>query len=470
MATRPQAPKPRPATRPAPVMSKANLAPAATVAAVPVAPTVVKSASPKKEKLTLGKKMGAGSLTISIIFHAILLILAAFLILKIVPKNEPVVDFMPNGGGGGSPGEKISQRKRAMVNPVDLARVSAQGVQSNFTLPPPDNSNMVSVGALNSGGMSGGLGGSGAGGGRGDGTGTGFGSGMGPGLGGGNGTATPFGMIDPKANGLIGVFYDTKQDTKRKPTNISVPELRELITSFTNRGWDQKILSTKYYQAPHKLSQTRIFMPMISADEAPAAFGCDSEVKGKSWIVIYRGLVVPPKAGKYRFVGAGDDVLVVRFNRQNVFDYGYTLGTVTYHVNGKFKALTKDGSPDKDLESKLKRATGIQYPVEYFRYDTTGTYNNALGGLAIGPEFEVRANTSYPIEILISEIPGGYFGANLLIQEMGTSYKKTSNGTPILPLFRADATLPEAKGKDLPPFDPKSPIWKVVPGSGLREI
>jgi hypothetical protein len=477
MATRPKAQKPRPAPRPAPVVpTKPNAAPGITratpaIAIAPVPVVEVKSTSPKKkEELTLGKKMGAGSLTISVIFHAILLILAAFLILKIVPKNDPVVDFMPNGGGGGSPGEKISQRKRAMVNPVDISRVAAQGVTSNFTLPPPDNSSMASVGALSSGGISGGLGGSGSGGGRGDGKGTGFGSGMGPGLGGGNGNANPFGMLDPNANGLVGVFYDTKQDTKRKDTGIDSSKIHQVLINFTTRGWDQKTLSTKYYQAPHKLSQTRVFMPMISADVAPAAFGCDKEVKGKHWIVVYRGTVIAPKSGKFRFVGAADDALVVRFNRQNVFDYGFRFGSVEFHINSKSNQLIKGGNPGKELESQLKRAKGIEYPIAHYQYDTTPTYNQALGGLAIGPQFEVRANSSYPIEILISEVPGGNFGAILLIEEMGADYKTTSGGAPILPIFRTDSTLPEAKGANLPPFDPNSPIWRVVPGSGLREI
>ena len=70
--------------------------------------------------------------------------------------------------------------------------------------------------------------------------------------------------------------------------------------------------------------------------------------------------------------------------------------------------------------------------------------------------------------MLITEIPGGHFGAALLIEEIGaTPAKKDSKtGSPILPLFRTNYALPKAediKGDgDTVPFDPLGIVWQSV--------
>jgi hypothetical protein len=412
------------------------------------------------------RRMGGGSLTISIIAHAILIVIAAIWIYDAYPKEaEPVVDFLPQSGGGGQPEKPAATKKRANMMPMDAARVAAVGVSSGFVLPEQSmDSTMTSVGDLSSGQLSGGLGGSGTGGGRGDGHGTGTGSGMGPGLGGNAAGMTPFGTLDLSGSGLVGVFYDTKQDPKGKPTNISDQGVRDLIAEFTSKGWNEKALSSKYYQAPQKLHQTRIYMPRISADSAPAAFNC-KEVQARNWIVVYRGTVVPPKSGKFRFVGGSDDALVVRFNKKTVFDHGYTIGTVAMSMSNLLPIL--NGTSKGDVVEKAVRKAGVmRIPITYYEYDTTPNYNAAIGGLAVGPEIEVSAGSRYPIEILLSEIPGGHFSASLMIQETGVEYKKAANGSPILPIFRLDRTLPKDGGNDdAPPFDPDGPVWKVVADS-----
>ncbi|BCU77766.1 hypothetical protein [Luteolibacter sp. LG18] len=421
----------------------------------------------EENKPSVWKKLGGGSLSISIIVHAILLAVGVVWIFQIIPATEQKVDFMPKGGGGGSPGVKeVSNKKQraTMTNP-NTPRMAAKGVASTFTLPEPDAaSSMSSVGSLSSGGLSGGLGGSGSGGGRGDGHGTGFGSGTGPGLGGGAGTMSPFGMVNPNANAMIGVFFDTKQDPKRKPTDMTPEKLRDVIKEFTNQGWNERSLENKYYKADQKLYQTRVYMPVMSANEAPKAFNCEKEVQPSRWLVIYRGDVVAPKSGKFRFVGAGDDVLAVRFNKKNIFDHGYTQGTTALYVPGKVDVLAGK-KEDREVE-RIIRGGAMRVPVTLYKYDTTANWNNALGGVAVGPEFDVTAGSTYPIEILISEIPGGLFGAALMIQEEGATYQKASTGSPILPLFRTDGSLPDAKGKDnAPPFDSQGAVWKISPTS-----
>jgi hypothetical protein len=419
-----------------------------------------------KSNRSYWRKVGGGSLTISLIVHAVFLILALLWVWESIPKEKREVPFLGQSGGGGNPNRETMSKKRASMSPVEAPRIAAAGVSTGLSLPEPTaSSTITSIGSLSSGEISGGLGGSGSGGGRGDGSGKGFGSGMGPGLASGAPAASPFGSIDPRSQGLVGVFFDTKRNQKGEPTNITEPEVRSLVAEFTTKGWKERSLSSKYFQAPQKLKLNRIYMPRLTADVAPAAFNC-KEVEPRFWIVIYRGTVVPPKSGKFRFVGAGDDAMVVRFNGKNLFDHGYTLGTMGISIANLVPILNGSAKSDS-IEEIVKKSGAMKIPITYYRYSTTSQLNEAIGGFAVGPEIEVKAGQSYPIEILISEIPGGFFSASLLFQESGVEYPKTPEGSPILPIFRFDQTIPDGTNQDdAPPFDPNGPVWKVVESRG----
>ncbi len=417
-------------------------------------------------------KLGGGSLSISIIFHLILLVIAVLLVVKIIPPEKPkVVDFMGKSGGGGSPASESQARKqRVQMMQPNMARVAAVGAMSNMVLPEPEEmSQMTSIGSLSSGGMAGGLGGTGSGGGKGTGTGTGIGSGAFAGMSDGTGTKNPFGglSLDPRA--LVGSFYDLKQTSNRKPTGLSDAQVQSTINDFVNRGWRESSLK-KFFKAPRKLYQSKLYIPMMEANAAPAAFEVSKEVEPSRWVVVYRGVVTPPVSGKYRFVGAGDDILVVRFNGTNVFDHGYYSGTLPMPISGNIAAL-KGEADNSQIKRQLRRDYPMDKPLKTYTYDSTKNYNDNIGGLAVGPEFQATAGREYPIEILLSELPGGKFGADLLIEQVGTQYQKAATGSPILPLFRLDNSVPEeTKADNAPPYDPNGPVWKVVSGSGFSDI
>jgi hypothetical protein len=272
--------------------------------------------------------------------------------------------------------------------------------------------------------------------------------------------------MEPSANALTGTFYDLKQDRNGKSTNVGeatafndiVNQSREILHDFVKRGWNERDLA-KFYQAPQKLYQTKIFMPSMGANEAPKAFGCEKEVQSSRWVVVYRGTVRPPKTGKYRFVGAGDDVLAIRFAGKMVFDYGYESATANLKLHGNLSRLKDDS--DRDWK-RLRRELTMPSPVE-IRPQGSLRLVNDIGGLAVGLEFEANASTDYPIEILISEIPGGLFAAYLMIEEVGATYQKDGSGSPILPVFRLDSN-PPPPGEG-PAFDPDGPVWKLsAPG------
>lgn len=427
-------------------------------------PNIPAAIPAERAKISYWRKIGGGSLTISVVVHVVILVLGLFWILQVIPPpKEKTVDFKPGGGGGGSRELPASKTRSQMVKSA-MNRVSAVGVSGTFTLPDPQNNVSLSkLGALGASG-GGGLGGGGSGGGRGEGIGRGVGDGMGDGMGTGlAGKFNPFGMLSQTPNALIGTFYDLKQTDKRKPTGITNEQTQEVIRDFVNKGWKETSLSREYFQAPQKLYQTKIYIPLMQAEGAPAAFNCEKDVQPSRWIIVYRGSVTPPKTGRYRFVGAGDDVLVVRFNNRHVFDHGFYGGTTGLHLSRMINVLTGEND-DRDLQRRL-RDSPMKIPVEFYKYPTTNDWNRAIGGLAVGPWFEAKAGTSYPIEILLSEIPGGLFCASLMIEQVGENYEKSSTGSPVLPLFRLDHQSPAVTTDDnAPPFREDGPAWKITEG------
>jgi hypothetical protein len=422
------------------------------------------------------KKLGGGSLSISLIIHGVILAVGLILIIQVIPApKKPPVDFMPSSGGGGDPGanNKVKTKQRKAMSST-APRVAAKDAVGSFTLPEPDSSDISALPNLSSGSISGGLGGSGSGGGKGTGTGQGFGSGAGIGLGNGTGKMNPFGVMEPANNALVGTFYDLKQSKNGKPTPLGqetnwgqiIEKYRSVVYDFTKRGWNERQL-TEYFQAPQKLYQTKIFMPSMEADAAPKAFG-QNTIAGSRWVVVYRGTVMPPKTGKYRFVGAGDDVLAVRFAGKNVFDYGYesATGNISFAANKqKLEVAAKDRGWEHD-----RKDVAMPEPMQIYRYGSlSDRHTKDIFGVAVGLEFEAKEGTPYPIEILIGEDPGGFFFGYLLIEEIGAQYKKDPSGSPILPLFRLDNNPPPVL-KPGPPFDPNGPVWKLGGGRGKMTI
>ena len=422
------------------------------------------------------KKLGGGSLSISLIIHGVILAVGLILIIQVIPPpKKPPVDFMPSSGGGGDPSanNKVKTKQRKAMSST-APRVAAKDVSNGFSLPEPDSSDISSLPNLSSGSISGGMGGSGTGGGKGTGTGQGFGSGAGIGLGNGTGKMNPFGMLEPANNALVGTFYDLKQTKSGKPTPLGqetnwgqiIEKYRSVVYDFTKRGWNERQLA-EYFQAPQKLYQTKIFMPSMEADAAPKAFG-QNAIAGSRWVVVYRGTVMPPKTGKYRFVGAGDDVLAVRFAGKNVFDYGYesATGNISFAANKqKLEVAAKDRGWEHD-----RKDVAMPLPMQIYRYGSlSDRHTKDIFGVAVGLEFEAKEGTPYPIEILIGEDPGGFFFGYLLIEEIGAQYQKDPSGSPILPLFRLDNN-PPAVPTPGPPFDPNGPVWKLGGARGKMSI
>lgn len=385
-------------------------------------------------KVSLWRRIGGGSLSFSVLFHVVLLIVGVFWVLRIIPpETEKVVDFMPNGGGGGESAAPATNMKKqqALMPSVKMPRVIAQGVTSSFTLPDPDEgSSLAAMASLSSSGLaSGGLGGGGTGGGRGEGDGKGFGNGTGFG-GSGGGKGNLFGMPG-MTDSMAGYIYDLTQFKDGKPSPYK--ELfREancewqdpLVAQFYKKGFPDSMLE-KYYRGPEKLGVHQILIPCSKDITAPKAFGAEGKMSSGAWVIVYRGRVCAPESGEIRFCGTADNYLGVRLNNKNSL----------YYASGAFSGI--------DL-SPTEAVPGLRMPI------------------ARGPWIRVDKGRWYDMSIVIGDA-GGVFSALLYYERKGDEKNKVLFRTQNVPWQE----VLELDGKffpgvnDLPKdLDPNSPVWE----------
>lgn len=101
-------------------------------------------------------------------------------------------------------------------------------------------------------------------------------------------------------------------------------------TSNTNSFFDEvveKFLSSGEVAlrkiSPKRVAKTFpfIYFPTFNRDSLLEIFEIPSRsVHGEAWIGLFKGRLVPQESGRFRFVGLGEDVLMVRVNRKAVLD------------------------------------------------------------------------------------------------------------------------------------------------------
>lgn len=218
---------------------------------------------------------------------------------------------------------------------------------------------------------------------------------------------------------LVGTFYDLKQTPSRQPTDMGLTEEEKRSPKFEIQSpqamryaavlkefvktWNPSLLNG-YYRAPETLSTPQIFIPVIKAEDAPKAFGVEKEVQARRWIVIYKGKVAAPETGTYRFVGAGDDILLVRIKGINVLD-----GSLSAYYPIDPSANSKD----------MMAGPGPTTPLRHGRW------------------FDLSAHSFEDIQIVIGENPGGESSAFLLIERKGAHFDNRRDANfPAYPVFQ----------------------------------
>jgi len=419
--------------------------------ATPVEPVAEPLARPKR---TLWQRLGGEGLALSVLVHIVLVLIAVVWVVSTVTdgagKKDPNTFATGAGGGAGGPKAKEFKTKLQPKNIKSLAKTNTRitSKNANATLAvaslPSMSNPLLSAGAIG-GGSSKGFGG---------GSGGGIGAGKGVGSGGGRNFVGLFGMKSANGmavGGLIGTLYDLKQTSDRKPTsaapaNTGIGPYRTSVREFLESGWSAGRLQ-RFFKSPDKLVSGQLFITGRSADDAPKAFEVEKLMKPSRWVVHYRCYVEMPSSLPFRFVGSGDDFLVVRWNRKIALDDGYE----TYLAGG---GNYKDFGVKVSQEYKIDRRPG------------------SLSRLKAGPWIQVTKGTKVPVEVLIGETPGGVFDCYLAIEVAKSSTKVNGQyeGEGKLKLFRCSADpLPagvsqDKRGLDID-MDAKGWIFKVTADS-----
>jgi hypothetical protein len=358
----------------------------------------------KRRKHFSWKKFGGEGFLVSVAFHLLLLIAGLFWVISKWKEPEKKVDeTFATGAGGGANGDKAKafehkmQQRQPMIVKTP-SRIVSKSANASVSLPSTPTTNTASFASgLSAGGMSKGSGG---------GSGGGEGTGIGIGKGGGKNFVSLFGQRGLNAPGLPGFFYDAKQTSDGKPTKYEPTaaggEFADQVLRPLIKSWDPSRYEGRFFKAPDQLNASQIFIPDGSADGAPAAYGVGDKVKPSRWFAWYRGAVSAPKSGKFRFWGLGDDCLVVRWDKRLALDAGWAIlspaGSKGYSNHGAY-----DGKPVLGVNETKKGALTPPFRA--------------------GPWFDVIKGREYPIEIMISEIPGGRSGSWLMMEEGDSSGK-----------------------------------------------
>lgn len=219
-----------------------------------------------------------------------------------------------------------------------------------------------------------------------------------------------FGSRNLGSGALTGYLYDFKQTCDKEAIPYNRKDYARILHGFLDKGRKESALK-EYFKTKEPLSITQFVIPKMSANEAPKAFDVEKDVKPMGWMVHYKGQVSPPYSGTFRFAGHADDVMLVMINNEVVF-------------NGSWSANYYNG---KDNVRETVAPKGI-------------AGNPLLGGKWIN----MHADSTYDMEVILGEVPGGSFHAFLLVQDKRKDYETHPDGYPILPVFQIMPTeIPE---------------------------
>ena len=240
---------------------------------------------------------------------------------------------------------------------------------------------------------------------------------------------------DPNALTLQGNLYDLRR-------NCPAGHAYNGVLARFLHSWDEAALAP-FCRSAAKQHAAYFYQPSVRSTYAPKAFQCDDVSQHGGWVCVYRGRVRAPKSGKFRFIGTGDDYLGVRFNNEVVLQAGYLIpslfeepGVPTHHLSGMQSPGAAGHKVWNDVKAGKVPALAGQELVQVKGCDV---WNRELGGLVAGKVFSVKEGEVYPIQVVISEVPGGAFGCMLLIEDVTNG--KNPKGAKY-DLFRTNFNMP----------------------------
>ncbi len=298
-------------------------------------------------------------------------------------------------------------------------------------------------------------------------------------------------LKSPSTHGLKGTFYNFQQTAEGTSSGIeynalnksiakeSLNEMSSVIGAFC-QSWNPSVFN-KYYEAKEKYHIPYVYMPSVESEFAHLVFNAKQDFRPGLFAAVFRGKVRAPKTGRFRFVGMGNHMIVVRFKKDVVLEAGWAVPSM-YDPNDRAPWDTwaikgTDRRYQYDLRSGRERNH-----EDYKLYLNAGTpiWNRSFKGLLGGKIFTVEENEICEIEVLLADPAGGALSFFLLIEDIDKPVKlKDKNNQPLLDIFRTNKLLPDedsitkafikANAYDIkakpqfPIFNKDSLIWTAVP-------
>lgn len=236
----------------------------------------------------------------------------------------------------------------------------------------------------------------------------------------------PFGTTEQTDNSLVGKIYDFKQSREKKPLAANSGEaLKEIVQKNFSSG-----SLSKYFSPTNILYSTHIYIPTISSEEGPKAFGVEKTIAPVDFMVHYRASIAAPRDMTFRFAGYGDDWLLVAIDKKIVLDGSLQTSIGWSKISSKTLFLW---NPPPEPHQAYK--------------------------LAYGNWLEWKANEYKTIDIIICESGGNVSSYDLSIQEKDQKYEESDRGL-ILPVFRVANVQPE-KAANFFPMKEGGPIFNA---------
>ena len=225
-----------------------------------------------------------------------------------------------------------------------------------------------------------------------------------------------FGYGDSLKGDLIGDVWDLKRDSKGKPRNWSYGgDVKKLIDGKFGK-------STGIMKIKKRLFMSHLFIPPTPATEGPKQFGVEKEMEPKGFLIHYKGFLAAPHDGEFRFVGQGDDCLIIMIDGKVVQEGSWGMSISGWH-------------PTEEVE-KYKN-----FNEQYLNF---------------GDWVKLRKGVKHRIDVLFGENPGGAISVNLLIQEKGKKYETWGDDNkPKLPVFALQNLTPKERARL-----EKSTVWQ----------
>ena len=229
---------------------------------------------------------------------------------------------------------------------------------------------------------------------------------------------TSFGFDRAMEGTLEGTLFDFKKDAAGDPIKRSwnMRNYTEVIEGFKptirefSRTFNLSRIDREFYKADKHLYGSYFIIPWSQASIAPKDFGVEGIIAPTLIGAHYTGSFKPTESGRFRFFGRADDVLIVRINGKIVLDGSVSVGRGSYS-NWRQGHIAKRHDEAQGVRSYF----GLP---SYFR-GITGNW------------FTLTEGQSTRMEVLIAEVPGGDFGAYLLIEEEGVSGLKIFSTRPL---------------------------------------